>query len=94
MLIDKNVDYIGLGPFRFTPTKANLSPILGLEGYSSILQVLQTQTPIIAIGGITLHDVSMLLKAGIYGIAASGALTSDFHKIELFNKLLQPDVLT
>ena len=25
-------DYIGLGPFRFTETKRNLSPILGLEG--------------------------------------------------------------
>ena len=30
-------DYIGLGPFRFTQTKRNLSPILGLEGYRDIL---------------------------------------------------------
>ena len=28
-------DYIGCGPFRFTTTKKNLSPILGLEGYRS-----------------------------------------------------------
>ena len=27
------VDYIGLGPFRFTRTKKNLAPILGIEGY-------------------------------------------------------------
>ena len=27
-------DYIGCGPFRYTTTKKNLSPILGLEGYS------------------------------------------------------------
>src|ERR1019366_3998093 len=32
-LIESGVDYIGLGPFRFTTTKANLSPVLGLEGY-------------------------------------------------------------
>ena len=25
-------DYLGIGPFRFTTTKKNLSPVLGLEG--------------------------------------------------------------
>ena len=30
-------DYLGIGPFRFTTTKKNLSPLLGLEGYASIL---------------------------------------------------------
>lgn len=30
-------DYLGIGPFRFTTTKKNLSPVLGLEGYTSIL---------------------------------------------------------
>ena len=28
-------DYIGCGPFRFTTTKKDLSPVLGLEGYRS-----------------------------------------------------------
>ena len=32
-------DYIGCGPFRFTTTKQKLSPILGLDGYRSILDV-------------------------------------------------------
>ena len=35
-LVNDGVDYIGLGPFRFTETKALLSPILGLETYTSI----------------------------------------------------------
>lgn len=30
-------DYIGCGPFRYTTTKKNLSPILGLEGYTAII---------------------------------------------------------
>ena len=30
------VDYFGLGPFRFTNTKKNLSPVLGLDGYRAI----------------------------------------------------------
>jgi len=29
----QGADYIGLGPYRWTGTKKNLSPILGLEGY-------------------------------------------------------------
>ena len=31
-------NYIGRGPFRFTATKKNLSPILGLEGYRHIVE--------------------------------------------------------
>ena len=91
ILIEKKADYIGLGPFRFTETKTNLSPLLGLEGYTDILKALQTEIPIIAIGGITLNDVSDLLKTGIYGIATSGELTADFNKVALFHKLLQTD---
>ena len=88
-LITKEIDYIGLGPFRFTTTKENLSPVLGLDGYSLIIQELKTKTPIIAIGGIAENDIPELLKTGISGIAMSGEITRDFNKIRTFNKLLQ-----
>lgn len=88
-LIEKKVDYIGLGPFRFTHTKHNLSPVLGLNGYASLLEELKTETPIIAIGGITIEDVTAILEIGVYGIATSGELTKDFNKIYLFHTLLQ-----
>jgi thiamine-phosphate pyrophosphorylase len=39
----KVCDYIGLGPFRFTTTKKNLSPILGLEGYQTILNEMKNK---------------------------------------------------
>lgn len=87
-LIEKQVDYIGLGPFRFTNTKENLSPVLGLNGYSLILEELKTETPIIAIGGITENDITDILATGISGIAMSGEITRDFNKISVFNKLL------
>jgi len=87
-LINKNVDYIGLGPFRFTTTKDNLSPVLGLNGYKAIVDELKTKTPIIGIGGITLEDVTAILETGISGIAASGEITKDFNKIRTFNQLL------
>lgn len=87
-LITKNVDYIGLGPFRFTETKANLSPVLGLEGYAAIIDALQTETPVLAIGGITLEDVTAILNTGISGIAISGQITQDFDRVKQFNQLL------
>ncbi len=87
-LIKKSVDYIGLGPFRFTKTKDNLSPILGLEGYRAILDVLKSSTPIIAIGGIIESDIPELLKTGVHGVAMSGAITKDFNNISTINKLL------
>ena len=92
VLMNKKVDYIGLGPFRFTSTKKNLSPILGLEGYVSLLNELHSETPIIAIGGITLHDIPELLKTGIYGVAVSGAITKDFETIKAFQQILKTPV--
>ncbi len=87
-LLNKGVDYIGLGPLRFTTTKKNLSPVLGFNGYRLITETLKTKTPIIAIGGITLNDVTDLLKTGIYGIAVSGEITHDFTKIDAFQQSL------
>lgn len=70
-------DYIGCGPFRFTTTKKELSPILGLDGYSRIVEQMNTYgiyTPIIAIGGILLQDVSDIMQTGVSGVAVSGAI--------------------
>lgn len=87
-LIDKNIDYIGLGPFRFTTTKDNLSPVLGVNGYLAIIEALKKDIPIIAIGGITIKDVPELITTGIHGVAVSGEITRDFNKIKEFHKLL------
>ncbi|PCH74371.1 MAG: thiamine phosphate synthase [Flavobacteriaceae bacterium] len=77
-LINKKVDYIGLGPFRFTSTKQHLSPLLGLEGYRNILKKLRDngyKTPVYAIGGIQKEDVEALFKTNINGVAVSGILS-------------------
>ena len=87
-LIEKQVNYIGLGPFRFTSTKKNLSPVLGTEGYQRILQALTKPTPIIAIGGITLEDIPQIMQTGVHGIAISGAITQNFQLIQQFQQLI------
>ena len=68
-------DYIGLGPFRFTDTKANLSPILGLDGYRTLLASYNA-LPVVAIGGITDADIPSLLSTGVSGIALSSSILS------------------
>lgn len=76
----EGVDYIGLGPFRFTTTKKNLSPVIGMEGYTSIIRQMNESgisIPVIAIGGIDLPDIKPILETGIHGIAVSGLLTRE-----------------
>lgn len=88
--INQGADYIGLGPFRFTKTKENLSPILGLKGYQEILEQLKLQrieTPVYAIGGIQFEDLSAITQTGIYGIAVSGLITESDNKTELITAL-------
>jgi thiamine-phosphate pyrophosphorylase len=77
--VAEGADYIGLGPFRFTRTKENLSPVVGLAGYHKLMEKVQKagiNTPIIAIGGIEAADIPAILETGIYGIAISAALTN------------------
>lgn len=73
----KGASYIGLGPYRYTSTKENLSPVLGLEGYTEIIRKCREaniRIPVYAIGGIEPEDVKPLLKAGADGIAVSGSI--------------------
>ncbi|MFQ3578909.1 MAG: thiamine phosphate synthase [Bacteroidales bacterium] len=81
-----HVDYIGLGPFRFTQTKENLSPILGINGYQTIINQCNEAkiiTPIIAVGGITKDDITPIIKTGLYGVAISSFLWGNNNVKEL-----------
>tara|TARA_B110000046_G_C13022583_1_gene412025 strand:+ start:2599 stop:3237 length:639 start_codon:yes stop_codon:yes gene_type:complete len=87
-LIGKQVDYISLSPFRLAATKDNLFTVLGLNGYTAIIEALKTETPIIGFGDITTNDVTNILKTGVSGIAVSEEITKDFDIIKTFNQLL------
>jgi thiamine-phosphate pyrophosphorylase len=88
--IQEGCDYIGLGPFQFTDTKQNLSPVLGIEGYLSIIEKTKSTAiavPIFAIGGITTENVDALMATGIHGIAVSGLITQSENPLQLISKL-------
>lgn len=81
----QGADYIGCGPFRFTTTKKNLSPVLGLEGYRSITAQMKAhdiQLPIVAIGGILHQDIPAIMQTGVTGIAVSGAVLNAENPVE------------
>ena len=88
---DSSADYIGCGPFRFTTTKQKLAPVLGLDGYRSIVSQMRAANiniPIVAIGGITEDDIPAILATGITGIALSGTVLRAENPVQKMNELL------
>lgn len=84
-------DYLGIGPFRFTTTKKNLSPVLGLEGYASILSQMKEahiELPVVAIGGINYEDIPDILATGVNGIALSGTILRAENPVEEVRRIL------
>jgi thiamine-phosphate pyrophosphorylase len=84
-------DYFGCGPFRFTSTKRNLAPTIGLEGYREILSRMVsagTDIPIVAIGGIRMEDIAALLECGMSGIALSGSVLNASDPVDEMAKIV------
>lgn len=87
-----DVDYVGLGPFRYTTTKSNLSPVLGIDGYREIVKAVRDSgmtLPIVAIGGITIDDIPAIMATGVNGVAVSGAILNADDPVEYTRNLLE-----
>lgn len=83
------VDYVGVGPYRFTQTKERLAPILGIEGYRD-LQLADYPLPAYAIGGIRPEEAPLFDALGIYGIAMSGALIRAISSVNILSSSSLP----
>jgi thiamine-phosphate pyrophosphorylase len=73
------IDYIGMGPWRFTTTKKKLAPVLGADGIHELINFLRENNkniPVVAIGGITVDDVAEVLLTGASGVAISGEIAN------------------
>jgi thiamine-phosphate pyrophosphorylase len=88
----QQVDYIGLGPFRFTTTKKNLSPVLGLDGYRVIVKRCRDNgifLPIMAIGGIAIADIPGIMQTGVSGIALSSTVLKAENPVEETGRIIE-----
>lgn len=96
-------DYFGCGPYRFTSTKSNLAPTLGIEGYRDIVQLMRhngIHIPLVAIGGIGSNDIAPLAECGVDGIALSSSIIDAPHPteqmreiVDLINRLYPPNTI-
>ena len=87
-------DYLGIGPFRFTTTKKNLSPVLGLEGYVAIMSQMKEaniELPVVAIVGISAEDFPAILLTGVNGIAMSGTILRAENPVEETRRIIDSD---
>jgi thiamine-phosphate pyrophosphorylase len=89
--IGQGANYVGAGPFRFTETKENLSPVLGLDGYTHLVEQCRLNNiniPIYAIGGIRMGDIKPVFETGVYGIAVSSLILQAENPVEAAAKIV------
>lgn len=86
-----DVDYVGLGPYRYTSTKKNLSPLLGTDGYMDVVNKAREADvllPIVAIGGISIEDIPAIMSTGVNGIAVSGSIINAQDPVDYTRRIL------
>ncbi len=70
----KAIDYVGVGPFKMTATKENLSDLLSAETLREILSVLG-EIPAVLIGGIEVSDLPLIFRDyHPHGVAVASAV--------------------
>lgn len=87
----QGANYIGCGPYRFTTTKKNLSPVLGLDGSRHIISKMKAHDiniPVVAIGGILQPDIKDVMATGVSGIAVSGAILNAENPVEEMKRFI------
>jgi thiamine-phosphate pyrophosphorylase len=67
------VDYVGVGPFRPTTSKAKLAPVHSADSLAALIAGAAPR-PAFAIGGVTAAYLPGLRALGAHGIAVSGAI--------------------
>lgn len=80
------LDYVGVGPLRFTGTKKKLAPVLGLGGVTELIEQLG-ELPAYVIGGVREEDLAGVRVAGAAGVAVCaslhehGALEANYRRL-------------
>jgi thiamine-phosphate pyrophosphorylase len=67
-----DVDYLGVSPVFFTPTKTDVRRALGLEGLAQIKSF--SHHLLVAVGGVNASNAEQVIRAGADGIAVVSAI--------------------
>lgn len=76
---ENGADYISIGPFKHTTTKALSTEPIGIPGIEKLVESAQAilgdlDIPLIVAGGVREEDVEAILATGVHGIAVSSAI--------------------
>lgn len=82
----EGLDYIGLGPVFTTASKEDTKPELGIKGLKDIIGR-GRKRPIVAIGGLSIENVSDVRKSGVDGLAVISAITKSNNIFETIERL-------
>jgi thiamine-phosphate pyrophosphorylase len=75
------VQYIGMGPWRYTSTKKNLAPTLSLENWVRMLTEVskaENPLPVYGIGGVQKSDLPAMQKLGLKGVAVTAGIWDEW----------------
>jgi thiamine-phosphate pyrophosphorylase len=72
--IQDDVDYIGIGPYRWTDTKKKLAPILGQDGIAQCHKLFPN-VHFTVIGGVVPEDVLELIRLGVKSVAVCSGIS-------------------
>ena len=68
LAIEQPIDYLALGPIFTTTTKADADPVAELDTLRAVREIAEG-LPIVAIGGINLHNIKRVFDAGADSVA-------------------------
>ena len=70
--LSAGADYVGIGPWRTTTTKADAGAALGSDGVRKLLAMVKV--PAVVIGGVTPVDVAAIAVLGAAGVAVGSGI--------------------
>ena len=79
------INYLGVGPIFPTGSKDDASEPMGSNTLKKIIK--KTDLPVVAIGGISIDNISHLFKLGVSGVAIISAILNKNNPIENFHKI-------
>ncbi|MBD5201200.1 MAG: thiamine phosphate synthase [Bacteroidales bacterium] len=87
----RKADYVGVGPFRYTTTKKNLSAILGVDGLRNLMKQVRevSDIPVVGIGGIKTADIAEIMLTEVSGIALSGEILNADDPVETTKRIIE-----
>jgi len=70
--VTDGANYLGVGPFAVTHTKADAGAAIGSSGLAAVVRAVPV--PVVAVGGIKQHNAAHVIAAGAAGIVVASAV--------------------